>query len=91
MTYVLAEINFVKVDDEGNEEIDSNGNIKTFVPKGRWKELEYLCEDRNDEDFERTINAEIDKLLGKETEDTRLYAGYSFLYSTLIYGLGIRR
>ena len=52
MTYVLAEINFVKVDDEGNEEIDSNGNIKTFVPKGRWKELEYLCEDRNDEDFE---------------------------------------
>ena len=47
--------------------------------------------ERNDEDFERTINAEIDKLLGKETEDTRLYAGYSFLYSTLIYGLGIRR
>ena len=52
MTYVLSEINFVKVDDEGNEEIDSNGNIKTFVPKCRWKELEYLCEDRNDEDFE---------------------------------------
>ena len=52
MTYILAEINFAKVDDEGNEEIDSKGNIKTFVPKGRWKELEYLCEDRNDEDFE---------------------------------------
>ena len=52
MTYVLAEINFVKVDDESNEEVDSKGHIKTFVPKGRWKELEYLCEDRTDEDFE---------------------------------------
>tara|TARA_R100001443_G_scaffold60436_3_gene70791 strand:+ start:308 stop:550 length:243 start_codon:yes stop_codon:yes gene_type:complete len=52
MTYILAQLNFVKVDDEGNEETDSKGNVITYVPKGRWKELEYLCEDRNDDDFE---------------------------------------
>tara|TARA_R100000458_G_C8221015_1_gene205372 strand:- start:510 stop:689 length:180 start_codon:yes stop_codon:yes gene_type:complete len=52
MTYVLANINFVKVDEDGNEEKDNKGNIITYVPKGRWKELEYLCEDRDDDDFE---------------------------------------
>ena len=52
MSYVLAQLNFVKVDDEGNEETDSKGNVITYVPKGRWKELEYLCEDRDDDDFE---------------------------------------
>ena len=52
MTYLLAQLNFVKVDDEGNEETDSKGNVITYVPKGRWKELEYLCEDRDDNDFE---------------------------------------
>ena len=57
MTYLLEEINFVKVDEEGNELKDSKGNVKTFVPKGRWKELEYLCEDRYDEDFEEVEKA----------------------------------
>ena len=52
MSYVLAQLNFVKVDDEGNEETDRKGNVITYVPKGRWKELEYLCEYRNDDDFE---------------------------------------
>ena len=58
MEYILAEINFVKVDEEGNALTDSKGNIKTFVPKGRWKELEYLCEDRYDEDFEEVKKGE---------------------------------
>ena len=35
------------------EEIkDKNGNIKLFTPKGRWKDLEYLTEDRDDDNFE---------------------------------------
>jgi len=53
MTYVLANITFVKVDEDGNEEVDSKGNIITYVPKGKWKELGYLCEDRDDNDFEK--------------------------------------
>ena len=52
MTYLLANITFVKVDEDGNEEVDSKGKIISYVPKGRWKELEYLCEDRDDDDFE---------------------------------------
>lgn len=46
---------------------------------------EYL--ERNDEDFEGLINATIDRLLGEETENTRLYR--SDAWSHLIYGLGI--
>ena len=52
MTYLLANITFVKVDEDGNEEVDSKGKTISYVPKGRWKELEYLCEDRDDDDFE---------------------------------------
>jgi|TARA_R100000081_G_C4728443_1_gene122049 hypothetical protein len=52
MTYSIAEITFIKVDENGEEIKDKNGNIKLFTPKGRWKDLEYLCEDRDDEDFE---------------------------------------
>ena len=52
MAYIIAQLNFVKVDEDGNAEKDSKGNIITYVPKGRWKELEYLCEDRDDDDFE---------------------------------------
>ena len=52
MAYVLANITFVKVDEDGNEKVNSKGKIISYVPKGRWKELEYLCEDRDDDDFE---------------------------------------
>jgi transposase-like protein len=44
--------------------------------------------ERNDEDFEGFINAPIDRLLGKETEYTRLYKNSVWRYLT--YGLGIR-
>jgi hypothetical protein len=52
MTYLISEIKFYKVDGNGNAITDAKGNLKEFAPKGRWKELEYLCEDRSDEDFE---------------------------------------
>ena len=52
MTYSIAEITFIKVDENGEEIKDKNGNIKLYQPKGRWKDLEYLCEDRDDDDFE---------------------------------------
>ena len=47
MTYSIAEITFIKVDENGEEIKDKNGNIKLFTPKGRWKDLEYLCEESN--------------------------------------------
>jgi len=43
--------------------------------------------ERNDEGFEGYINSAIDNLLGKETENTRLYNAYP--RNSLIYGLGI--
>jgi len=52
MTYLIADIKFYKVDEDGEEIKDENGNTKLFTPKGRWKELEYLCEDRDDDNFE---------------------------------------
>jgi len=52
MTYVLATIAFVKIDENDKTVEDKDGNVVLFKPKGRWKELEYLCEDRDDDDFE---------------------------------------
>ena len=52
MTYLIYDISFYKVNDEGEPTRDSDGRIKLYNPKGRWKELEYLCEDRDDDDFE---------------------------------------
>ena len=51
MAFLIYDIKFCKVDDDGNEVKDANGNVKLYEPKGRWKELEYLCEDRYDNDF----------------------------------------
>ena len=53
MTYRIADLTFVKVDEDGSTEKDNQGNVITYVPKGRWKELEYLCEDRCDDEFEK--------------------------------------
>ena len=53
MTYIIADLTFVKVDEDGVTEKDNEGNVITYVPKGRWKELEYLCEDRRDDEFEK--------------------------------------
>jgi hypothetical protein len=52
MAYLIYEITFYKVDEDGNEITDAKGNIKLYEPKGRWKDLEYLCEDRDDDNFE---------------------------------------
>jgi len=52
MTYLIADIKFYKVDEDGEEIKDKSGNTKLYQPKGRWKELEYLCEDRDDDSFE---------------------------------------
>ena len=51
MAYLIYDIKFYKVNDEGEEVTDKNGNVKLFEPEGRWKDLEYLCEDRDDDDF----------------------------------------
>ena len=50
--YNIFEITFYKCDDDGEPITDSKGNIKLYNPKGRWKSLEYLCEDVDDNDFE---------------------------------------
>ncbi|MAS48179.1 MAG: hypothetical protein CL557_12330 [Alphaproteobacteria bacterium] len=57
MTYVLATIYFVKIDENDKAVEDKDGNVVLFTPKGRWKDLEYLCEGRDDDDFQ-PINAE---------------------------------
>ena len=51
MAFLIYDIKFYKVDDDGNEVKDANGNVKLYEPKGRWKDLECLCEDRDDNDF----------------------------------------
>ena len=56
MAYLIYDIKFYKVDDEGEEVTDKNGNVKLFEPEGRWKDLEYLCEDRDDDDFIEITN-----------------------------------
>ena len=52
MTYLIHDISFYKVNDDGEPITDKDGNIKLYSPKGRWKELEYLCEDLDDDNFE---------------------------------------
>jgi len=52
MTYLIADIKFYKVDEDGEEIKDKDGNIKLYNPQGRWKDLEYLCEDKDDNWFE---------------------------------------
>jgi hypothetical protein len=56
MTYLINDINFYKVDEDGNEVKDAKGNVKLYEPKGRWKNLEYLCEDLDDDNFEEIEN-----------------------------------
>ena len=52
MTYLIYDISFYKVNDDSEPTRDGDGRVKLYNPKGRWKELEYLCEDRDDDDFE---------------------------------------
>ena len=52
MAFLIYELTFIAVDEDGNELLDSKGELRTFKPKGRWKDLEYLTEDRNEDSFE---------------------------------------
>ena len=52
MAYLIYDIKFYQIDEDGEEMKDKNGNIRLYQPHGRWKDLEYLCEDRDDENFE---------------------------------------
>ena len=56
MSYLIYDIKFYKVDEDGEEVKDAKGNTKLFEPKGRWKDLEYLCEDKDDDNFKEISN-----------------------------------
>jgi len=60
MTYLIQDITFYKVDDEGNEELNEDGTTKVYrIKQGtRVKALEYLTDDFEDDimEQERTNN-----------------------------------
>ena len=56
MSYLIYDIKFYKVDEDGEEIKDDKGNTKIFEPDGRWKDLEYLCEDKDDDNFKEVTN-----------------------------------
>ena len=51
MTYLIQDITFYKVDDEGNEELNKDGTTKVYRIKDgiRVKALEYLTDDFEDD------------------------------------------
>ena len=55
MTYLINDITFYKVDDEGNEELNKDGTTKVYrIKQGtRVKALEYLTEEFEDDKFIR--------------------------------------
>ena len=59
MSYLIYDIKFYKVDEDGEEVKDINGNTRLFEPKGRWKNLEYLCEDTDDDNFKEVANVNV--------------------------------
>ena len=60
MTYLINDITFYKVDDEGNEELNEDGTTKIYRIKDgiRVKALEYLTDEFEDDimEEERTNN-----------------------------------
>mgnify|MGYP001295390282 FL=1 len=60
MTYLINDITFYKVDDEGNEELNEDGTTKIYrIKQGtRVKALEYLTDEFDDDimEQERTNN-----------------------------------
>ena len=58
MTYLINDITFYKVDDEGNEELNKDGTTKIYrIKQGtRVKALEYLTDDFEDEIMEQERN-----------------------------------
>ena len=51
-TYLICDLTFYAVDEDGNELKNSKGELRIFKPSGRRKELEYLTEDRDEDSFE---------------------------------------
>tara|TARA_R100000734_G_C3236004_1_gene42293 strand:- start:116 stop:310 length:195 start_codon:yes stop_codon:yes gene_type:complete len=63
MTYLINDITFYKVDDEGNEELNEDGTTKVYrIKQGtRVKALEYLTDEFDDDimEQERTNNEKL--------------------------------
>tara|TARA_B100000900_G_scaffold127382_1_gene107598 strand:+ start:241 stop:435 length:195 start_codon:yes stop_codon:yes gene_type:complete len=63
MTYLIQDITFYKVDDEGNEELNEDGTTKVYrIKQGtRVKALEYLTDEFDDDimEQERTNNEKL--------------------------------
>lgn len=60
MSILVADIKFYKVDDDGNEVLNKEGtHIQLYELKRdvRFKPLEYLCEDMDDDILEEIKNA----------------------------------
>ena len=59
MSILVADIKFYKVDDDGNEVLNKEGtHIQLYTLKRdvRFKPLEYLCEDMDDDILEEIKN-----------------------------------
>jgi hypothetical protein len=58
MAYLINDITFYKVDDEGNEELNKDGTTKIYrIKQGtRVKALEYLTDDFEDDIMEQERN-----------------------------------
>ena len=56
MTYLIQDITFYKVDDEGNEELNKDGTTKVYRIKDgiRVKALEYLTDEFDDDIMEES-------------------------------------
>ena len=56
MTYLIQDITFYKVDDDGNEELNKDGTTKIYRIKDgiRVKALEYLTDDFDDDIMEES-------------------------------------
>ena len=56
MAYLIQDITFYKVDDEGNEELNKDGTTKVYRIKDgiRVKSLEYLTDDFEDDIMEES-------------------------------------
>jgi len=56
MTYLIQDITFYKVDDDGNEELNKDGTTKIYrVKEGiRVKAFEYLTDDFDDDIMEES-------------------------------------
>jgi hypothetical protein len=64
MTYLIHDITFYKVDDDGNEELNKDGTTKVYRIKDgiRVKALEYLTDDFEDDMMQEHEEGEHDDI-----------------------------